>query len=238
MAYQRVTLAQLKTRLRERLAEFDAFWPESELEAAINEAVAVWQLLTADYPAKEDVVLAAPSTCIVTPTVTTPMATLLRVRCKKTVGGTYGKAAPRLSLFDLDKGFYKWRAETVADCPDHWAPMGIDTFAIYPRPTVSTTYELLFVSGDTRLVNTTDYLQMGDEEIPYLISYAQWILAFKEGLKEAVENLDPFKKLFIQAAQTRNAMLRATGIYQNFLGEQQDETAPSDEATKQLGARS
>lgn len=150
----------------------------------------------------------------------------------------FGKALTRLSIYDLDKGFYRWRAETDDDCPEYWAPIGIDTFAIYPLPTVPITLEILYVEGEPRMIALNDYLQMGDEEIVRLLDYAQWVLAFKEGAKEATENLDPFKKLFITAAQRRNAYLRSSGMYQSFLGEQQDETGPAIEAEPQEGARS
>lgn len=84
MAYQRVTLQQLKDRLRERLAEFDKFWSEPAQEAALNEAIMVWQLLTADYPQKEEIALNTPTT-IIKPTLMERPATFLRIRCKPEV---------------------------------------------------------------------------------------------------------------------------------------------------------
>lgn len=239
MAYSRVTLAQVKTRLRERQAEFDDFWTEPELEAAINEAVAVWQLLTGDYPDKDVLDLTTPpSTDIQTPTFTVPMATIMRVRCSKTAPyTTFGKALKGRSLFELDKGQYKWRAETTADCPDYWVPIGIDTLMVYPLPTVPTKLEILYLNGEPRLVNTTDYIQVGDEELVRIVDYAQWILSFKEGLKEAMENLDPFKKLFLMAAANRNERLRGSALYRIFMGDSKEDTGAMTEAKPQEGVR-
>jgi hypothetical protein len=48
LAYQRVTLATLRAQLLDRLGSTGTFWSTDELNAEINEAVAIWQLLTGE----------------------------------------------------------------------------------------------------------------------------------------------------------------------------------------------
>lgn len=48
MAFQRVTLATLRAQLLDRLGSSGTFWSTDELNAEINEAVAIWQLLTGE----------------------------------------------------------------------------------------------------------------------------------------------------------------------------------------------
>lgn len=86
MAYQRTSLSQLKARLLERLGGQGRFWSEAEQELAINEALAVWQLMTGDFVLSRRVDYAAPtSNLIVQTTEDIPFAATLRVNC---IGGT------------------------------------------------------------------------------------------------------------------------------------------------------
>lgn len=48
MAYQRVTLAQLRTQILDRLGSTQKFWSQDEIDRALNEAVGVWQALTGE----------------------------------------------------------------------------------------------------------------------------------------------------------------------------------------------
>lgn len=48
MAYQQVTLATLRSQLLDRLGSNGTFFREDELNAAINESVMIWQLLTGE----------------------------------------------------------------------------------------------------------------------------------------------------------------------------------------------
>lgn len=82
MAYQRTSLGQLKDRLAERLGGQGRFWSEAEQELAINEALAVWQLMTGDFVLSQRVDYTAPaSNLIVQTTEDIPFAGTLRVNC-------------------------------------------------------------------------------------------------------------------------------------------------------------
>jgi len=81
MAYQRVTLAQLEDRLAERLGGEETFWSEPERRGALNEALAVWQLLTGEVVATTTSTLAGAQHYLTYTSTTEPAATFLRVRC-------------------------------------------------------------------------------------------------------------------------------------------------------------
>lgn len=82
MAYQRVTLGALEDRLAERLGGEETFWSEPERRAAINESLALWQLLTGDFVATTTAVLQGDTHYVTYTSSTEPAATFLRVRCE------------------------------------------------------------------------------------------------------------------------------------------------------------
>lgn len=140
--------------------------------------------------------------------------------------------------FDLDKGYYGWRNEAQSgSCPEYWAPWGIFKAFIHPAPVSSYGIEWFYLDGEPRLTDEAQYIDLGDEEILRIIDYAAWVLAFKQGLKEAIENPNPFKELFLLAAAQRNSRLRSTALYRKFMGEHRDEATPTREATTQPGVR-
>jgi hypothetical protein len=140
--------------------------------------------------------------------------------------------------FDFDKGFYGWRNEAQSgSCPEYWMPWGIYRAFIHPAPTTTYGVEWFYLRGEPRLTDDAQYLDLGDEEVLRIVDYAAWVLAFKQGLKEAIENPNPFKELFLLAAVSRNARLKSSALYRKFLGEHRDEQAPLREASPQPGVR-
>lgn len=151
----------------------------------------------------------------------------------------YGKALTQITSYELDKGFNAWRVETVGteECPEYWAPMGLDKLVIYPKLSDEANLELLYLKGDVRLTSGSSYLDLGDEEITRIIDYAQWVLAFKEGAEEAVKNTEPLKQLFLTAANSRAARLKQTAAYRRYMGQARDEAAPPQKVPEKLGVR-
>lgn len=143
-----------------------------------------------------------------------------------------------LSTHDLDKGWYLWRTEApTGNCPEYWSAVGIDKMFIYPRPAIPIALNYLYLDGEPRLTDTAEYIDLGDEEITRIIDYAAWLLAFKQGLKEAFDNPAPFRELFLKAAMGRGQRLRATALYRKFMGEHRDEQTPVRGAIPQKGVR-
>lgn len=154
----------------------------------------------------------------------------------------YGEALKPLTIYELDKGFYTWlETATTSDspCPEYWAPMGIDTLVAYPGngSGATLTLQLLHLKGDVRLLADASYLDLGDEEINRIIDYAQWVLAFKEGIKEATDNVEPMKQLFLQAASSRASRLKKLALYRRYMGQERDEAAPARQVPPRPGVR-
>jgi hypothetical protein len=157
------------------------------------------------------------------------------VRVKRNTAS--GSALFPISIFELDQGFYG-RQSASSGTPDWWAPFGIDRVVIYPPASTTQTVNMQYYSADVRLgLDEATYLDMGDEEIQALLNYAQWVLAFKEGLTEAFENTRPLKEMFLLAARLRNAKLRGIALYKNYMGNDRDEDKPTRDATPQEGLR-
>lgn len=143
-----------------------------------------------------------------------------------------------LSTHDLDKGWYGWRNEVPRGvCPEYWSVLGINQMFVYPIPSIDFALKYLYLDGEPRLTDNAENIDLGDEEIMRIIDYAAWLLAFKQGLKEAFDNPAPFRELFLKAATGRGARLRATALYRKFMGEHRDEQTPVREAIPQKGVR-
>jgi hypothetical protein len=142
-----------------------------------------------------------------------------------------------ISIQEMDQGYYG-RAGSASGTPEYWAPFGTDRFIVYPAPATTQTVQVQFYSADTRLVmDGANYVDLGDEEILRIVDYAQWVLSFKEGLKEALGNTTPMRDMFMTAARLRNAKLRGTAMYRNYMGNDRDELRPSRTAEEQQGLR-
>jgi hypothetical protein len=233
MAYARTSLGEFRSMMKERLGGNGVFWAEQEINEALNEALCVWQLLTGDFVLSRNQTLPAGQAVVELDTTQIPSMHVVRMRR----GSTTGSALFPISIFELDQGFYG-RQSATSGTPEYWAPFGVDRVLIYPPASTTQTVNIQYYSADPRIgLSSSLYLDIGDEEIQALLNYAQWVLSFKEGLTEAFENVDPLKEIFLLAARLRNAKLRGTSLYKNYMGNDRDETKPTRDATEQGGLR-
>jgi hypothetical protein len=237
VAYARITLQQLKDRLAERIGGQNKFWTEPEREAAINEALAVWQLMTGDFTkiANVTVTHSTYGIYLVDAGADQPVA-FLRLKVDNT-------PVNQLSLRDLDKGFYGWRSESSTSTPEYWAPVANNLVALHQAATDQTqhdaqTFNAMFLRGDRLLTSDSDNVQLGDEEVLAIIAYAQACLAFKQGESEAFDNSKAMRTLFGRAAARRGSWLRGTSIYRKFMGQEDDHDVQLRHAGSQKGVRS
>lgn len=236
MAYQRVTRAQFRTKLLDQLGSDGTFWITAEINAAINEAVSIWQALTGDIVAT------------VTQSITNTTENLVDVVTDHTAGKVLsvirvaevgGSPLQEVSYPEMDSGWYGWRTETASvttQRPAYWSPVGLSKFFIYPRTGATSTYSLLVYSDSTPLSSDASYLDVDEGSLQKLVGMAQALLAFKEGMKEGDENADALKQLFMEAAEKRNQELKHTALYKNFMGHSDDTSEPA-EPTPQTGVR-
>lgn len=240
MAYARTTVATLISLVKERIGGEGVFWSDTEIINAINEALCVWQLLTGDFVTTVSQTVASNSQVVVFSSSTnSPSMGIVRVR-RMTTSTTPSPATVLhpISIFEMDQGYYGRQGAASSSTPEYWAPFGIERFIIYPAPNTTQTVQLQYYKGDPRLSNTTsDYVDLGDEEIVAIVNYAVWGCSFKEGVKEALANTSPLREMFLAAARLRNAKLRGTSLYRSYMGNDRDETKPSREGAEQAGLR-
>jgi hypothetical protein len=137
----------------------------------------------------------------------------------------------------MDQGFWG-RQGSASGTPDYWAPLGIDKFVVYPKASTTQYVGVQYYSADPRLnLDDTAYIDLGDEELLRILDYAQWALAFKEGLQEAIVNVQPLKEMFLTAARLRNQRLRNTAPYRDYMGPSRDEAEPARDVKPQEGMR-
>lgn len=236
MAYQRVTLSQLRTQLDDLLKTQGNFWVQEEKDAAINEAISVWQLMTGETVTtitQSVTDTAANLVALVTTDTAGKVLSLLRVSDSSDV------PLREMSVVELDQGYNAWRTETASNTtqrPEYWAPVGIGSILIYPRVGATATYNLHIYSESVPLIATNSYIDIDEGHLTRVLAYAQSLLAFKQGLAEGTDNSKPLKELFITAAQERNRVLTETALYKNYMGALEDQGEPAKPAP-QLGAR-
>ena len=244
MAYARTTVATLRSILTERLGGQSTFYTQTEIDQALNESLSVWQLLTGEYTAEHSQALAAGSDVIsVDTTVAPPPAGVIRIRAAHgtgTAAATTGTALYTESLFEMDQETWNRQLYSSASSgtPLNWAPLGYDRFVVHPPAATTQTVGIMYLSGDVRLsTDGTTYLDLGDEEIQKIVEYAHWFLAFKEGLKEAFENVSPLKDMFLTAARLRNQKLRNTAPYRDYMAMDRAEAQPDRGSKPQEGMK-
>lgn len=223
--YQRVTRAQLNTRLQDRLGDGGVFWISAERDSLMNEALAVWQAMTGSWIEEFDIPTTAGEHYYDVPR---QIMSLQRVA----FNGVTELAL--ISLHELDYGFPGWTG-TTQDPPQFWAPIGLNKFVVYPAPESG----FLHCEGirEASLLNSdADFIDVGDEELTRLILYAHHTGTFKEGSGEMEATQRAVPDL-VQAAGNMNARLKATNLYRRALGLSRQEAEQPRTREPELGGR-
>lgn len=223
MAYKRVTLGDLKTRLTERVGNNSTFWVEAEKKDAINEAIKIWQAYTG-YWTDEFTFTPGTSNWLDVPT---QIVSAQRVQAGSS-------ELPLTSLFELDYGSPGW--EGNSGTPSEWSPAGLTLLILKDAPS-SGTVTITGIKEAPELEGDGDFIDIGDEELEKLLGYAHHILSFKEGAPE-LEATKGERDQIVQAAGLRNARFRKSTFYKSYMGKLQDEEQRRMNASEAaLGAR-
>lgn len=227
MSYQRVTLATLRTQLVDQLKTVGTFWQLAEINAALNEALAIWHAMTgASYsPGGFTVTVTDTETNLVdfasiTDTYNQKPVVLTRVAIQ-TATGQYSPLQ-EISVEEMDQGFYGWRTETASvttQRPEYWASQGLHQFAFYPRTGATCTFQLQGYTDPYYHYDDGYYINIGEGELARLIDLAQAILMFKEGIVEGTDNAKALRELFVYIAENRNRDLMKLQTYRNYMGQ-------------------
>jgi hypothetical protein len=212
MPNQQVTLAQFRLNLQESY-EGTPFWSDTEANRAINESLRWWNLLTGYWRKMETITTVANQ-------VFYSLSSTLIMPCR-----VHFSSYPMDigSIFDMNQGRPGWRGETTATSgapsrPTIWCPVGLKRIAIWPADSVgNTTLVVDSIRTTPVLVNDTDFVDIGREELSSLGGEALHIAAFKEGGRRWQATFH-FHQEFIKCALQRNGMLYASDIYRRAAG--------------------
>lgn len=226
MAYQRVTLSQLRAQLDDRLKTSGSFWTQEEKDRGLNEAIAIWQAMTGDHVITVTQTLTDTTKNLVGLTTTDTNGTVLSVLRVIPAGGA---ALREMSLYELDQGFYGWRTETASNTtqrPAYWSPVGIASIMVYPRVGASQSYSLLCYGDALPLTTAGSYIDISEGELQRVLGMAQAILGFKEGVVDGTDNASALKELFIYVAHNKNRELMDYAIYKDYMGHDESFSEP------------
>jgi hypothetical protein len=213
MAYQRVTLAELRLSLQD-MWENVPFWTQEDADAALNETLRWWNLFTGMWKRTELLQLFQGehfydlSSTLIMPA---------NVRFQ-------GYPLALTSVPDLDTGRPNWQAEDTAEpgCPPRpasWAPHGMQTIVVWPAlgPLEVGSLEIDGVRNTPVLVNDADFVDLGQDELSPLLGEALFLAAFKEGGPRWQQTM-AYHKGFIKAALDKNSRLKASAQFRKWAG--------------------
>lgn len=207
--YQLTSIASIVQRLGQRTdgADTNLFWGSEEKLDAINEALRFWQALTGQW-----------QEIITTPAIVGPFQSVPKQYSSIYRVSFNGRMLPLTSLYELDTGFSGW--QNTSGTPQMWAPAGVNEIALYPYPLSGS---LTYVGyQDIRRYELTDYINIGNEELTYVLGYAKHYLAFKEGSAE-LDNTLPSVEQMVKAASFKNARICETNTYKRYMGLDREE---------------
>lgn len=211
--YQSYTLAQLQAQLVER-TDGSPFWTAAEATDALNEALLVWNAFTGFW--KDTVTI---TTTAMNWDYSLPDSMVFGMRVEFN-----GKPLNQSSLGDMDGGHPGWQSQNttsggnVPTEPKNWLPLSVDMIAIWPADAVGgNTLTVNGVSATPVLVNSGDYIDIGNEELNAIVGYALHVMALKEG-GQRFEATKPYFVEFLMQAAEENDQLTQSAMFRHIIG--------------------
>src|SRR6267378_2061077 len=207
--YATTTRATLRSRIQERL--ISTFWTNTEINAYINEALRVWNVCTGYNKNTYTNNFAANTFGYSISAAGTNAMFVLRVE-----NAAFRHLDP-ITIKELGNLDPNWVSNTSTS-PTNWMHVGVNSLFIYPTPstlqTGLTTYTI-----DTFQVPTqdSDFIQIGEEDLQYIVDYCVFIARLKEGGKEAQESVTLLQGFLLQAAKYNSKILQ-TSLYKRVMG--------------------
>ncbi len=115
---------------------------------------------------------------------------------------------------------------TAAGTPSTWLQLGFGSFILYPKTSGTLSSTLYTLDKITVPTSDSDYIQVGDEDLPAIVDFATFIARLKEGGKEASESVGLIQN-FLKAAAKYNANILNTSLYKKVMGQPQKQTRPA-----------
>lgn len=203
MAYTKVTLLDLKEKLKARMGNAQ-FWTEAELVLYLNEALRVWNVMTWQWRGSSMI-----------PTVTAQIyydtSTFLNV----TRVVYNGIPLSLTSLFTLDQAVPGW--QPTMGVPLKWFPVGATQIGIYPSDEATGQLVVHGIVPAPQLTADTDFLDLGEWTLQALMDYVEHIACFKQGGSEFEASMELYKS-FVKAAGITNSKFQLSGMYRRVMG--------------------
>lgn len=229
MAYQQLTLADLRTRLGDRI-DHVPFWTTPEQDAAINEGLQFWGLLTSRW--KRRAVIE-----------TTPFTYEYALPASLTYGMRLlfnGKPLGDSAKKDLDWARPNWRAEStlsggdVPTVPSVWVKVSLSTIYLWPADAAGHNSLLCDSVDATPTLETADqYVNLGEEDVTLLLDYALHVLTLKKGGDAFQHTMDLLRR-FLEAAALENSLITTSQAYRQLMGLRRDDLKPFREAPSSI----
>lgn len=209
MAYQRITLSELKGLAMKRLGNV-LFWDQdTEIVKYLNEALRTWNLMTGQWKGQQLMLTVLGQTLY-----STTLLKVMRVSLNDL-------ALDQTSLFGLDQGHPGWQADTGV--PVCWFPVGLTQIGLYPKDSVGNrSLKLEGLTVAPVLSADADYLDLGDWQVQPLLDAVQHLASFKQGGDEFKATM-PLMQNFVTAAGIQNAKFKESGMYRRYMGADAEE---------------
>ena len=212
MAYSTTTRSSLRTRVTERL--ITNFWSTSEINAYINEALRVWNVLTGynrDFYSSVAVTAGLQVYTISQFTGSSNPLFILRVE-----SATDLTTFSTIDLRALSHYVPTWFSETAATI-QNWTQIGQNNIIVYPKSTASLLLNVYAVDLADIPSGDSSYIQISEEDMPAIIDYCTFIARLKESGSEFQESIGLLQN-FLRAAARYNSMILQTSLYRKVMG--------------------
>lgn len=213
MAYQSLTLAQLRTRLQNRY-ESVPFYSAAEANDAINESLLTWGMLTGRWK----------RTLVIPTTANTYELGLPATMVYGMRVSFNGKPLTPTSQTGLDLGHPGWRTQTtgsgggVPTKPSLWCPVSLQLLYIWPMDAAGhNSWTIDGVSATPTLSADGDYINLPEADVSTLLGFALHVLTLKKGGAWFAASM-PLFNAFIDAAAAENSLITTSQWYRQFMG--------------------
>lgn len=122
-----------------------------------------------------------------------------------------------LTFKELDELSPSWFGTGAVGSPTGWMHAGMKNILIYPNPDNDYTYNAYTIDKMTVPTADTDYIQVGEEDMPAIVDYVTFLARLKEGGQET-KDATSLLQSFIKCASRYNAKIMNTSIYRRIMG--------------------
>lgn len=240
--YTVTTLSILQTRVQERL--LPSFWTSAEITSYINEALRIWNTLTGFQKTTASFGAYTVSPYVIFPTSTISPNTMFVLRIELT--NTHLGQIRFSEINNLDQTWFKTivgnpvyfpnnrrnfpamaaarnfpipslsPSSSTSDVPTSWFHVGMNNLIFYPIPD-GFSGKAYVIEATPPLINSDDFVQLGEEDISAIVDYCTFIAHLKEGGVE-LQSVLVLLKNFLEQAARYNAKILKSALYTRILG--------------------